>query len=71
MDQMNQQGKTCNCPHHKVMPWGILLVGIAILLGALNILTSMAVQVAVAVILIIIGGFKLNGSKCGCCAKNH
>ena len=72
MDTMNQGGGPCGgggckCGHNKVVPFAITLIGLAFLLGALNILTASAVSVVWPVLLIIAGGTKMCGGKCKCC----
>jgi len=64
---MGGEGKVCNCPHHKVIPWLVILVGLDFLLGALSILTWWFVDVTWPILLIIGGGTMLGQSKCGCC----
>ena len=41
MDQMNQGGM-CKCPHHKVVPVALILIGLSFLLNALGMLRSRA-----------------------------
>ena len=76
MDQNNMgssmgEGKTCNCVHHKVVPWMIILIGIVVLLNAFSFmwLNSMMQMIIIGIALIVIGGTKLNGQNCKCC--NH
>lgn len=60
-----ENGKVCACPHHKMVPWCIILIGLTFLLGQMNILTMEAVGLIWPVLLIIIGVTKL--VKCKCC----
>ena len=74
MDQNNMNkpmegGMTCKCPHHKMGPWMLILIGIVLLLGAFNILDGMVQMIIVGVALIVIGATKLGGANCKCC--NH
>jgi hypothetical protein len=55
----------CKCGHHKTVPICIILIGLAFLLGRLNILTSEAVAMIWPVLIIVIGVTKL--MKCKCC----
>ena len=57
-------GGKCSCPHHKVVPLMIILIGVAFLLGALNVLTMSAVGIIWPILLIVAGGTKLGGCKC-------
>ena len=67
MENMKKQGGTCNCPHHKVVPISIMLIGLTFLLGAFGMLGAMAVNIIWPLLLIIIGGTKLGGASCACC----
>jgi hypothetical protein len=62
-----ENGKACNCTHHKVVPVCIALIGLVILLGGINVLTAGFVNIVWPVLLIVIGGAKLMGSGCKCC----
>ena len=66
---MNPQAKVCNCPHHKVIPLSIILIGLAVLLGATSYLTGTTVNILVGILLIVIGGTKLKGRNCKCCSR--
>ena len=67
MDNMNQGG--CKCPHHKVVPVALILIGLGFLLQSLNILTASFVGLVWPILVIIIGFVKLGG--CKCCKQNH
>ena len=57
-------GKVCNCPHHKVLPWVVVLIGLDFLLGGLGVLAWNFVDITWPILLIIAGGTKLVGCKC-------
>ena len=57
----------CACPHHKVFPILIILLGLVFLLEALSILTPGFVAIVWPIIVIVAGGMKLMGKKCKCC----
>ncbi len=59
----------CRCPHHKMVPLGIVLIGLVFLLQALNVLAASTAAVAWPVILILIGLQKMMGGMCKCCSK--
>ena len=61
------ENNMCKCPHHKIVPILIILIGLTFLLGVLNILTSSFVDLAWPVLLILIGMQKLMAGKCKCC----
>jgi hypothetical protein len=68
MDDMNMgDKKVCNCPHHKIMPVIIILIGLTFLLGAFNVLSPMAVSIIWPILVIIIGLKKLK--RCKCCMR--
>jgi hypothetical protein len=76
MDNQNSEGqgkmrtgKTCNCPHHKVLPILTILVGADFLLGALGIFTWWFVDIIWPILLIIAGFTWMNAGKCGCCDR--
>ncbi|MFA5946016.1 MAG: DUF5668 domain-containing protein [Patescibacteria group bacterium] len=59
-------GGMCSCPHHKVVPLLVVLIGVALLLGQLNVLTASSVAIIWPIFLILIGVQKMFGSMCGC-----
>ncbi len=62
-----QQGKKCDCPHHKVVPVLTILFGLIFLLANWGVLTWSFVGWAWPVLVIIAGGTKLGENKCKCC----
>ena len=64
---MEETAKTCGCPHHKVVPMSIVLLGAIFLLGALNVLTPGTVSIIWPVVVIAIGLTKLMAGNCKCC----
>lgn len=66
MDQ-SMEGKVCNCPHHKVVPGLVALIGLAFLLQALNVLSASFVALAWPILLILIGVKKMCSGMCKCC----
>ncbi len=69
MEQMPNQNRpnVCTCPHHKIVPGGILAIGLAYLLQNFGIFSSMGVDWVIALALIAIGGVKLCENRCKCC----
>ena len=61
--------KVCNCPHHKVVPIMIIIIGLVILVGAFSMLTFQWASILIGVALIVIGGTKLGSRSCKCCSK--
>jgi energy-converting hydrogenase Eha subunit C len=63
---MPMHEKHCKCPHHKVVPLAIILIGLAFLLQALNYLSVGAVAIIWPILIIIIGLMKLTRGMCKC-----
>jgi len=59
-------GPTCDCPHHKVVPATIMLVGFAMLVDQLALYPGLT-HWAIAVGLVVYGCSKFFENKCGCC----
>ena len=66
---MNMPGGMCSCPHHKIVPLSITLIGLSFLLGDLSILTWGAVGLIWPILLIVIGVVKMSKGMCKCCKK--
>ena len=68
MDTMNNKphGPTCSCPHHKVIPATIMLVGFAMLIDQLSLYHGLTMW-AIAVGLVVTGCVKFFESSCKCC----
>lgn len=64
---MHGGGKYCPCPHHKVKPVCILLIGLAFLFAKLGWLPMETVSWIWPILLVVIGGTKLFSGKCKCC----
>ena len=60
----------CKCPHHKIFPLCVTLIGLAFLLQALGLMAASTVAVAWPVLLIIIGLMKMSSGMCKCCAEH-
>jgi hypothetical protein len=68
MDQTQpQSGEHCSCPHHKMVPIFIVLIGLAFLLNALGVLSDRLTALAWPTLLMLIGLQKLFGGCCKCC----
>ena len=68
MDQMSS-GMSCMCPHHKVVPVAVVLIGLTFILGATQIITPYAVSLIWPTLLVIIGLTKMCSGSCKCCTK--
>jgi hypothetical protein len=66
-EKMQGKGMVCKCPHHKAVPWLIILIGVDFLLGAMSVLTWSFVNITWPILLIVIGIVKL--ARCNCCSK--
>ena len=69
MDGQNNEmhGMTCKCPHHKMIPLSILLIGVVFLLNAFGMLSMNVVSIIWPILVIVIGGTKMAGNSCKCC----
>lgn len=68
MDQ-NQMGQSCPCPHHKVMPILVVLLGLSFLLTALHVYSAGVNSVIWPIIVILAGLQKMFSRNCSCCKK--
>jgi len=48
----------------------IVLIGVAILLGALDVLSEKTAMIGIGIVVILIGLKKICGGACKCCDKN-
>ncbi len=62
--------KVCNCPHHKMVPIFIVLIGLTFLLGALNVLSAGAVSITWPIFVILAGLMKMMKGACKCCNRD-
>ena len=63
------KGGMCSCPHHKVMPAGLILIGLVVLAGQLGWVSMAFVAVTWPILLILIGIGKWMGGSCMCDMK--
>ena len=66
MGGMQNMKKVCKCPHHKVVPALIILIGLTFLLGSWGTLSASSVNVIWPVLVILAGAMKF-GEKAGMC----
>jgi len=72
MDQAPMQpGKTCRCPHHKMTPFLIALIGGVFILRSIGYVTPGAADIIWGVIIMCIGFQKLARGMCKCEANHH
>lgn len=70
MDQNQMQpGAKCSCPHHKVVPLLIVLLGLLFLLEALNVVSVKITGIVWPILLILIGLQKMFAGLCKCCNR--
>ena len=62
--------KKCCCFCHKVPGLLIILIGVAILLGVLDVISGKAEWITIAILIILIGCKKMCSGKCKCCDKS-
>ena len=61
------ENKKCCCPCHVMGGVFIILIGVAILLGALDVISGKAEWITIAILVILIGLKKMCASRCKCC----
>lgn len=64
-------GKTCPCPHHKMVPLCVFAIGLVFFLNTLGILSAYETAVIWPLLLMVIGGTKLMGGMCKCCGDHR
>lgn len=57
----------CGCPHHKMVPMLIFVVGLLFFLNAINVVTMSALNILWPIAVMIAGLTKMMGHKCKCC----
>ncbi len=65
---MSEEKDGCVCPCHKTTGVLVILVGLALLLGALGVLSAHLVSLAWPVLIILIGLKMVLGNICKCCS---
>jgi hypothetical protein len=60
------EGKHCSCPHHKMVPILIVLLGLTFLLGTMDVFSALVVGYIWPILLILIGLQKIFGGMCKC-----
>lgn len=67
---MQGQGQMCKCPHHHMVPFFIVLIGLVFLLRALGAISMQTADVLWPIVLMCIGFQKMARGMCKCCAKH-
>lgn len=62
--------KKCGCPCHKVPGLFIVLIGVAILLSALGVVSGKTGGITVGVLVILFGLNKMCSGMCKCCSQS-
>lgn len=65
--EQNQMGQKCACPHHKMIPAGIIIIGLLFLLRGLGVISAEVNDIAWPIVLILIGLQKMFKNMCKCC----
>ena len=66
----NSENKKSCCLCEKMGGVFIVLIGVAILLGALDVLSEKTTLIGISIMVILIGLKKICGGACKCCDKN-
>lgn len=68
MEMQNMSAcEMCKCPHHKIIPILITLIGVLFLLSSLNIVGEKVAMIGWPILVILIGLNKMMSGKCKCC----
>lgn len=59
----------CGCPHHKMVPLFIFLIGLLFLLKAIGYLSASVVDETWPILLMLIGLQKMLSGICKCCGR--
>jgi len=62
--------RKCCCPCHMMGGVFIILIGVAILLGALEVISAKAEWITIAILVILTGLKKACAGRCKCCDKS-
>ncbi len=57
----------CKCPHHKMIPILIIVLGVLFLLGNLGKVSDQVVNIGWPILVLVAGLTKLSAGKCKCC----
>ena len=61
----------CKCPHHKMVPMMIFVVGLLFFLNTVNVITTGALNTLWPIAVMIAGLTKMMGSSCKCCTAKQ
>ncbi len=64
--QDGMSGGMCSCPHHKMVPLFIVLIGLIFLLEAMGTVTMAFANMAWPILVILIGLMKMTRGMCKC-----
>jgi len=60
----------CRCPHHKLIPMVIFIIGLLFFLNAVNLVITTSVLNMLWPVALMIGGLtKMMSSRCKCCGR--
>ena len=67
---MNMSGMGCKCPHHKVVPLFIFVIGLIFFLHAFSLVSQRFTDIVWPLVLMLIGLQKMFSHKCNCCSRD-
>lgn len=59
----------CKCPHHKIVPLIIFVIGLLFFLNAVNVITVSALNILWPLAVMIAGLMKMMSRRCACCGN--
>jgi hypothetical protein len=65
----NMQGQKCPCPHHKMVPIFLILIGLTFLLNTFMVIDSHVTAIIWPILVIAIGLQKIFETRCSCCSR--
>ncbi len=65
--KMGGGANVCKCPHHKMVPLLIFIIGLLFFLNAINVVTTSALTMLWPVAVMLVGLMKMMKRKCKCC----
>ena len=67
--ETNMEGAKCPCPHHKMVPILIILIGLTFLLNAFGTLDNHTTAIVWPILVVLLGLQKIFETRCKCCGR--
>ena len=63
------KGQKCPCPHHKMIPIFLVLLGLSFLLTVMGVISTTVNNYVWPILVILIGLQKIFEGRCTCCSR--